>query len=293
MKFAFVSLVGRPSSGKSTFINRICQRKVSIVSPVPQTTRNKIRGIYNADEGAGQLVFIDTPGFHSSKKKFNIYMKKLVHSSIEESDMVLYLIDISRDTGEEEREIMRIIGKTEKPVIVGLNKIDITHNYRQSIVSDLEQMLPDLSFYDISAATGGGLQKLLEALFETAPEGEAMYPEEFYTDQPPDFRIAEIIREAAIAETKQELPHCLFVDIQDMEMREEKNMLWVRGFICVERESQKGILIGKNGEKIRKILETSREELKDLFPYYIHLDFRVKVSPKWRNKDLIIKRLTE
>jgi GTP-binding protein Era len=291
VKFAFVSLVGRPSSGKSTFLNYICKYKVSIVSPVPQTTRNKIRGIYNADDKSGQLVFIDTPGFHTSEKKFNTYMKNLIRSSIEESDMVCYMIDVSRDVGEEERLIMQILRSVTKPVVIALNKEDIKENFRSVITTELKHTLPEVPFHSISALTGSGVPALLQILLQHAPEGELMYPEEYYTDQLPEFRIAEIIREKAILETKQELPHSIYVDIQDMEMREERNMLWVRGFICVERDSQKGILIGKKGDKIKKIIRESQKELNAIFPYHIQLDIRVKVSPKWRKKDRIIKRL--
>ena len=123
MKSGFIAIVGRPSCGKSTFLNAVCGHKVSIVSPVPQTTRNKVRGIYNSKDGKNQLVFIDTPGFHTSEKKFNTYMKKLVRSTIEESDAVLYIIDVSRDLGEEEQAIMKIIHSASKPVIIALNKI--------------------------------------------------------------------------------------------------------------------------------------------------------------------------
>jgi GTP-binding protein Era len=291
VKFAFISLVGRPSSGKSTFLNYTCKHKVSIVSPVPQTTRNKIRGIYTADDKSGQLVFIDTPGFHISEKKFNTYMKNLIRSSIEESDMVCYMIDVSRDVGEEERSIMQILRSVTKPVVIALNKVDVEENFQSVILTELKHTLPEVPFHTISALTGSGIQELLRTLLQYAPEGEIMYPGEYYTDQLPEFRIAEIIREKAILETKQELPHSIYVDIQDMEMRKEKNMLWVRGFIYVERDSQKGILIGKKGEKIKKIIKESQEELKNIFPYHIHLDIRVKVSPKWRKKDRIIKRL--
>jgi GTP-binding protein Era len=291
VKFAFVSLVGRPSSGKSTFINYICKHKVSIVSPVPQTTRNKIRGIYTAGDKSGQLVFIDTPGFHTSEKKFNTFMKNLIRSSIEESDMVCYMIDVSRDVGEEERAIMHIMKSVTKPVVIALNKEDIQENFFDVIAAELKHTLPEVPSHSISAMTGSGIPSLLQTLLEHAPEGELMYPEEYYTDQLPEFRIAEIIREKAMLETKQELPHSIYVDIQDMEMREERNMLWVRGFIYVERDSQKGILIGKSGDKIKKIIRDSQNELKTIFPYHIHLDIRVKVSPKWRKKDRIIKRL--
>ena len=291
MKAGFVAIAGRPSCGKSTFLNAVCGHKVSIVTPVPQTTRNKVRGIYTKKDGKGQLVFIDTPGFHTSKKKFNNYMKKLVYTTIVESDVVLYMIDVSRDIGEEERAIMKIIQSASKQVIIALNKIDLKQSYLDVIKEEVQRILPDAPCFLISALNKEGIEEVLDKLIETVPHGDLFYPEEFYTDQPPEFRISEIIREKAMAEAKQELPHCIYIEILDMEMQQENTLLWVRGFIYVERTSQKGILIGKGGEKIKRIMENAKKEIAGLFPYTVELDFRIKVQPKWRKKDYIIRKL--
>ena len=297
MKSAFVAIIGRPSAGKSTFLNKVCGKKVSIVSPHPQTTRHKVRGIWNAPGGAGQLVFVDTPGFHTSTKKFNSYMKKLVHASLGECDLVLYLMDITRRPGEEEAAIMRIAAESGLPVVIGLNKTDMWDTVKEAD-ANREEMTREADAHfsltpviPMSAASGDGIKEVLAALLERAPEGPAMYPDDFYTDQPPDFRIAEIIREKAIMETSQELPHCIYVEILDMEMHEDDSLLWVRGLIHVERESQKGILIGKKGEKIRKIMDGAHKEIAPLFPYPVELDFRVRVKPKWRRNDGILKTM--
>lgn len=291
MKSGFVAIVGRPSCGKSTFLNAVCGHKVSIVSTVPQTTRNKVRGIYTGENKESQLVFIDTPGFHTSARKFNTYMKNLVQTTIQESDVILYMIDVSRNIGEEERAIMRIVRSFTGPVVIALNKIDVNRNFLSVFTKELAQMLPDAQCIRISALEKKGIFEVVDTLIECSPEGDLLYPDEFYTDQPPEFRIAEIIREKAMAEGKQELPHCIYIEILDMEMHDE--VLWVRGFIYVERTSQKGMLIGRGGEKIKRIMREAHKEIAGLFPYTVELDFRVKVQPKWRKKDHIIRKLVQ
>jgi GTP-binding protein Era len=293
MKSAFVAIVGRPSCGKSTFLNHVCGNKVSIVSPVPQTTRNKVRGIYNAPKGRSQLVFIDTPGFHSSDKRFNQHLKNVVLSSLEETELTLYIIDSTRKIGEEEKAIFDLIAKSKKPTVIGVNKTDIHGNVKDSILAEIGGLFEKENIFEISAKSGQGIPDLLSRLETLAPEGDQMYPEEFYTDQSPDFRIAEIIREKAMNHTREEVPHSIYVEIEDMEIIEEGRVLWVRGFIYVERESQKGILVGKNGGMIKTILDEARTDLDSLFPYEIMLDIRVKVKPGWRNDDKLVERMLE
>ncbi len=287
MKSAFVSIIGRPSSGKSTFLNKICGHKVSIISTVPQTTRNRIRGILNSDKG--QLVFIDTPGFHLSDKKINLRLKELVFKAIKEVDVVLYLLDVSRAPGEEELLLMDLLAGVQDRLVIGFNKIDIKENYLDQAEKEILNAFRKPRVHEISALNGQGLEELINDIFALAPEGERLYPEEYYTDQPPEFRISEIIREKAINSTHSEVPHAIFVDISDLEMRE--SMLWARGFIYVERESQKGILVGRNGVKIKTIVRTAEQELNEIFPYQVKLDIRVKVRPKWRKNDNLLKNL--
>jgi len=302
-KSAFACLVGRPSSGKSTLLNALCGHKVSIVSPVPQTTRNKVRGIVN--DRRGQLVFIDTPGFHLSERKFNLHMKDLVSSALEEVDLVLYVLDAARTIGPEEEALARLLAALSVPLVAAINKIDVDGHQAERCRAFIAENLPAASVCQISAAAETGLGILRTRLFEAAPEGEPLYPEDFYTDQDPQFRISEIIREQAIAGTAQEVPHAIYVEIADMEFQtragepapidlpDEKRTLWVRAFIQVERESQKGIIVGRGGEKIRSIRKAAERELNQIFPYRVHLDLRVKVHPKWRSKDALLRRLVQ
>jgi GTP-binding protein Era len=289
MKAAFVALVGRPSSGKSTFLNRVCGGKVSIVSPVPQTTRNRIRGIHNGP--SGQLVFVDTPGFHSSERKMNLRLRELTLSTLRESELVLYLVDVTRPPGEEERALISSLRQSEDRLVVGLNKIDVQPNQRALAEKELAAAFRSPRLFPLSALSGEGLEALLPALWQLAPEGDPMYPPEYYTDQTPEFRIAEIVREKAMRDLREEVPHALYVHIEDLEMRHENTELWARGFLFVERDSQKGILVGRGGERIKATVRDAEAELGELFPYAVKLDLRVKVRPKWRHDEALLSRL--
>lgn len=297
-KSGFVSIVGRPSSGKSTLLNALCQEKVSITSALPQTTRNKIRGIVNRSETDnlktpyGQLVFLDTPGFHLSQKNFNQTMMENVKESLEESDIILYLMDASRPPGEEERELAKMIASLKnKKILSVLNKVDLNANFKEDYQNLLkEEGLPLISHF-ISSLQNIGIETLITNLLDLAPEGEPFYPEDFYTDQEPSFRISEIIREKAINLLKEEIPYSIFVEVSDLE-RKEEGTLWARCFLMVESDSQKGIVIGKGGEMIRTIRNLAQKELKSIMGQKIYLDLRVKVFPKWQTrKDLIRKIL--
>ncbi len=284
-----VAVVGRPSSGKSTLVNALCGAKVSIVSPVPQTTRNRVRGILN--DPRGQIVFIDTPGFHLSQKKLNTYMTDLVSATLSEVDIVLYVVDGTRGTGDEERAIQQAVRRASRPLVTCMNKHDSPGPDWQAIRTAVEEALPGVPMLEISARTGDGLADLKELLFTSAPDGDQMYPEDYYTDQTPDFRISEIIREKAMLQTREEVPHSLYVRIEDIEMRDDGATLWARGFVCVERESQKGIVVGRAGERIKSIVHEAEQELSEIFPYAVKLDLRVKVDREWRKRDPLLKKL--
>ncbi len=289
MKASFIALVGRPSTGKSTFINQVCGEKISIVSSHPQTTRNRVRGIYNSKEG--QLVFVDTPGFYQSEQRFNRHLKGLLLSTLDSVDQVLYLLDVSRRPGEEERELLELLAAFKGPLIIALNKIDIKKNYRHDYLELIKDKLKQVPIHEISALTGSGVESLAGVILLTAPNGEPFYPLDYYTDQSPEFRISEVVREKAINLTRQEIPHQLYVEVADMEMHNQETQLWARIFICVERDSQKGIVVGKKGELIRDIVRQATEELNGLFPYQVKLDVRVKVRPKWRKNEQLLKKL--
>jgi len=289
LKAATVGLIGRPSSGKSTLLNRLCAGKVAIVSPVPQTTRNRIRGICNGPPG--QLVFIDTPGFHLSERKINLHLRELCLRTLKEVDVILYLVDTTRAFGEEERALLAALRGSERRLVVALNKIDASPSLKEAAARELASAFQEPRLFPVSALTGEGVEALLAALWELAPEGERLYPDDRYTDQDPEFRIAEIVREKAIRDMREEVPHALYVEIADLEQRGER--LWARGFICVERDSQKGILVGKGGERIKGIVRDAEAELAELFPCDVKLDIRVKVRPKWRRDEALLKRLID
>jgi GTPase len=288
-KSAFVTIVGRPSAGKSTLMNAFCGEKVSIVSPVPQTTRNRIRGIVTRPEG--QLVFLDTPGYHKSDKKLNLHLKSLAERALADADLILYVGDTSREPGPEEEAIVSMLEPHSGKLIIALNKIDERDSDPQGFRAFLGDRLGKAPSFEISAIEGRGTEKLLAALLSAAPLGPQYYPEEFYTDQEPEFRITEIIREKAMLKTRDELPHAVFAEIADSKMDAEKNVLSVRAFLIVERDSQKGILIGKGAQVIKAIRIEAEKDLNDIFPYAIRLDLQVKVRKNWRQDEKILKKL--
>jgi GTP-binding protein Era len=288
-KSAFVTIIGRPSSGKSTLMNVFCGEKVSIVSPAPQTTRNRIRGIVTRPEG--QLVFLDTPGYHKSEKKLNLHLKGLAEQSLDDADLILYVADTSREPGPEEETIVSFLFPRSRKVLAALNKVDVKSSDPTHFRAFIEEKLGKIECHEIEAINRIGTDKLLAALFAAAPTGPQYYPEEFYTDQEPEFRITEIIREKAMLKTRDELPHAIYVEIADSKMDAEKNELSVRAFLIVERDSQKGIVIGKGAQVIKAIRLEAEKDLNDIFPYAIHLDLQVKVRKNWRQNDAVLKRL--
>ena len=290
-KTALVTIIGRPSAGKSTFLNTASGEPVSIVSPLPQTTRNAIKGIVNTS--LGQLVFVDTPGYHESEKKMNVKLRALTADQLENADAVLYVIDTTRPCGEEEKLITQLLAGYGDNTVVALNKTDDSRSKAAAARAFVAAELPSLDgsrIIDISAKEDKGVNEVLRALYELAPVAPHLYPEEYYTDQEVDFRIAEIIREQAINRLQQEIPHAIYVQIADMEMK-KPSLLWVRAFLCVERESQKGIVIGKGAGMIKTIRMESMKAMREIFPYRVDLDLQVKVDKNWRQKDNTLNRL--
>ena len=289
MKSSFITLIGRPSAGKSTLMNELCGHKISIVAPSPQTTRNRVRGILT--EERGQLVFIDTPGYHLSDKKLNLQLKTVSVSSLEDADLILYVIDSSRRTGEEEENLAKLLERFHLKLIIAVNKIDISEGTNDQLYKNLGEQFPEATVVPVSALKAKGIDDLKTVLFENSEEGEKMYPDEFFTDQDPEFRAAEIIREKAINRVKEELPHAIYVEISDIEEAEDGKVLWIRAFLIVERESQKGIVVGKGGVGIKAIRVAAQKELNGIFPYRVKLDLRVKANSKWRKNDKLLRKL--
>lgn len=287
-----VTIIGRPSAGKSTFLNTACQEDVSIVSPIPQTTRNAIKGIVNTS--FGQLIFIDTPGYHDSDKKLNLKLRNVTENQIDGVDGVLYIIDSTRATGEEEIHTANLIKGLQDKTVIAINKTDLPASkplpIRQFIAENLPQ-IPAERIFEISAEKDIGINDVLKALYDIAPEGQPIYDEELATDQDLSFRVCEVIRGEAINRLQDEIPHALYVEVADVEHRNEGKKLWIRAFLCVERDSQKGIVIGKGASKIKEIRMAAIKKLSQIYIQKIDLDLQVKVDKNWRQRDYTLNRL--
>lgn len=294
LRTGVVTIVGRPSSGKSTFLNTACQEDVSIVSPIPQTTRNAIKGFVNTS--LGQLVFIDTPGYHNSEKKLNQRLRNVTESQLDGIDAALYIIDITREPGEEEELTAKLLEKNQDKTVVAFNKTDLLprKDLLLKYYDFIQKNLPDVPkerIFEMSAKNDNGINEVLKALYEIVPEGVPMYDDELYTDQDLSFRVKEVIRGEAINRLKDEIPHAVYVEVADVEHRNEGKKLWIRAFLCVERESQKGIVIGKGASMIKEIRTASVKKLNQIYMQKIDLDLQVKVDKNWRQRDVTLNRL--
>ena len=289
LRTAVVAIIGRPSAGKSTFLNTACQEPVSIVSPIPQTTRNAIKGIVNTSYG--QLIFIDTPGYHDSEKKLNLRLRNVTEAQLDDIDCVLYVIDSTRATGEEEVHTANLLKKLQSKTVVAINKTDLPASKPLPIRQFISENLPDIPadrILEMSAEKDIGINEVLKALYSISPEGDPMYDEELYTDQDLTFRICEVIRGEAINRLEQEIPHAVYVEVADVEHRNEGKKLWIRAFLCVERDSQKGMVIGKKGAMLKKISTFARQDLESFFGIKVNLQTWVKVKEDWRNREGLI-----
>jgi GTP-binding protein Era len=296
-KAAFVAVVGRPSAGKSTLVNLLCGAKVSIIGTAPQTTRNAVRGIVTRSEG--QFVFVDTPGRHASERKLNKKLLDVSDRALNDSQLVLYVLDSSRPPGPEEEAVAARIAPMADRVVAAINKTDLPLSNAEGLLGFLQNQLPGLPpsrCFPISCLKKEGTGPLLAALFDMAAPGEPFYPGEYYTDQEVPFRVSEIIREKAMNRLRQELPHSIYVEVADLELREpegpsQRQKLWVRAFIITERESQKGMVVGKGGEMIKAIRLSAQKELASIFDWKVELDLRVKTGKDWRHNDHVLRRI--
>ncbi len=292
LKTAVVAIIGRPSAGKSTFLNTACQESVSIVSPIPQTTRNAIKGIVNTS--LGQLIFIDTPGYHDSEKKLNLRLRTVTENQLDDIDAVLYVIDATRSPGEEEVHTAQLLQGLQDRTVVAINKMDLSSArplpVRQFISENLPK-IPSERIFEMSAEKDNGINEVLRGIYSISPEGDPIYDEETYTDQDLTFRICEVIRGEAINRLEDEIPHAVYVEVADVEHRNEGKKLWIRAFLCVERDSQKGIVIGKGASKIKEIRLASIKKLSEIYIQKIDLDLQVKVDKNWRQRDYTLNKL--
>ncbi|QFP41711.1 GTPase Era [Borrelia miyamotoi] len=288
MKSGFISIIGRPTTGKSTLLNSICGHQISIISSTPQTTRNKIKGIFT--DKRGQIIFIDTPGFHLSKKKFNTALMSNVYSAIKETELILYVIDIQDEPGIEENEILTIISKSKINFLVIINKIDIQKTKEREIMLFLKARgIKKENIIKISAEKKINLETIKDKIYANLKEGPIYYPEKYYTDQEMTLRISEIIRGITIKRLKEELPYSLYTEIEILE--ERKNKLFIKTNIIVAGESQKGIIVGKGGKGIKVIGEESRKIISKIFEKKCDLFLQVKLRKNWNKNSKIIKTL--
>ena len=287
MRSGFVPVVGRPNVGKSTLVNTLVGSKVAITSKRPQTTRNTIRGVLTREDF--QVVFVDTPGLHKPRTALGGRLNDLVHGSLADADVVLFVIDASAPVGPGDRRIAGSLAEAGTPVVVAVNKTDAASP--AEIASQLEAASDwDFAAYVPVSALDGDVPGLVEELVMRLPDGPAYFPPDAVTDQPDEFLAGEIVREKFLDRLREELPHSLAVVVGDMEHR-KNGMLYIPATLYVERSSQKGIVIGKNAELLREAGGDAREELRVLFGTEIYLDLRVKVEKDWQRRTATLDRL--
>ena len=281
MKAGFVALVGRPNAGKSTLLNRLVGQKVAIVSDKPQTTRTRILGVRTSERG--QIVFIDTPGIHRPLHRLNVRMVDVAVQSISQADVVCAVADATEAVGGGDQYLATLLARGTAPTVLALNKIDRVS--KPALLPLIEQWSRLARFEDlvpVSALTGENEQALVEALFRHLPEGEALYPDDYLTDQPERAYVAEIVREKVLRHTRDELPFTSAVLVDRFEEAGTRGLLRLFCTILVERESQKPIVIGRGGAMIKRIGTEAREELERFFGAKVYLDLRVKTRAGWR-----------
>ena len=289
-KSGFVSVVGRPNVGKSTLLNRILKEKLSITSNKAQTTRNKITMIHTDDWG--QIVFLDTPGIQSPKNKLGDYMLKTSVSSMEGVDVILMVVDMSDYLGPKDKMILEAMDKEGKdiPAILVINKVDMAP--RDEVLPIIAKFAAMERFDDIvpvSALKDENVDHLLDVIFDHLPEGPQYFPEDMITDQPEKFIVAELIREKGLFYLRDEVPHGLAVSIDSMKEPEGKDIMEIQATIYVERDSHKGIIIGKDGQMLKRIGTEARKEIEVFLSEQVNLRLWVKVSKNWREKDEKVK----
>lgn len=284
----FVSLVGRPNVGKSTLMNCLIGEKIAIISPKPQTTRNRIQSILTRDDF--QVVFIDTPGIHKPKHKLGNYMVKAAKTTFSEVDAVLMLIEPAPKVLPADESVIEMLKETKTPVILVINKVDTVSKERILEVTDMYRKLYDFKeIIPVSALSGENTDTLMKVIKKYLPEGPQYFPEDMVTDQPERQIASEIIREKALRFLQDEIPHGTAVEISSMKKRENRNLVDVEATIFCERESHKGIIIGKQGSMLKKIGAAARADIESLLGSPINLQLWVKVKKDWRDSDFLLK----
>ncbi|MCD8204165.1 MAG: GTPase Era [Coprobacillus sp.] len=287
MKSGFVLVYGRPNVGKSTIINNIIGRKVSIVTPKPQTTRNNIKGIYN--DGECEITFIDTPGVHKPSKLLGEVMNEMVYNSFRDADAILFIVDSAKEYGLGDDFLIEKIKDMKCPIILVFNKIDLVNILEITALKEkYKEKLPQARQIECVGTEGFNLDEIIKALKEVLPEGPSYYGGEYYTDKDEVFQIKEIIREKALLYLDEEVPHCVAVYIKNIEW--DSSPLEISASISVEKESQKGIIIGEGGKMIKKIGSAARKDIERLLHKHVNLTLTARVDKDWRENASSLKK---
>lgn len=284
----FVAVVGRPNAGKSTLLNTLLGQKVVIISDKPQTTRNRIQCILT--EKRGQIIFIDTPGIHKPKHRLGEYMVEAAKSALRGVDLALYVVDASVPIGKGDEFVLEIIQESHVPCILALNKIDLlTKDELLLKIAEFSKLAEFKHTIPISALQAENTATLVDLILAELPEGPLYYPEDEVTDQPEKFIVAELIREKLLELTREEIPHSVAVLVEQME--EKKSLIKISATILVERDSQKGIVIGKGGSLLKEVGKLARLDIEDLLGSKVFLELYVKVRKDWRNQQMNLREL--
>lgn len=288
-KSGFVTIIGRPNVGKSTLMNRLIGQKIAITSNKPQTTRSRIQTVYT-DMERGQIVFLDTPGIHKAKNKLGEYMVNAAERTLNEVDVILWLVEPGTYIGAGEQHIVEQLRKVQTPVILVINKMDTVEKEKALEYIDAYRKIYDFAEYiPTSALRGQNMEDLIDSIFKYLPYGPQFYDEETVTDQPERAICAEIIREKALHALSDEVPHGIAVSIDRMKQRKDGKLFDIDATIVCERESHKGIIIGKQGSMLKKIGSNARYEMERLLEVQVNLKLWVKVKKDWRDSDFLIK----
>lgn len=288
-KSGFVSIIGRPNVGKSTFMNRVIGHKIAIMSDKTQTTRNKIQGVMTREDA--QIIFLDTPGIHKPKHKLGDYMMRVAKNTLSEIDAIMFMVNVNEDIGRGDEYIMEMLKNVKTPVFLVLNKIDLVHP--DALMPKIEKYKTYMDFTEIvpiSALEGLNVDHFIDVLKDYLPEGPKYYPDDQISDHPEQFVVGEIIREKILHLTSEEIPHAIGVNVDRM-IKESEERVRIEATIFVERDSQKGIVIGKGGKKLKEVGKRARRDIEMLLGSKVYLELWVKVQKDWRNKVNFIRQM--
>lgn len=287
-KSGFVSVIGRPNVGKSTLLNQVIGEKISIISNKPQTTRNKIQMVYTEDDF--QVVFLDTPGIQLPRNILGEYMLKISKSTLEEVDVVAFMVDESLEIGKMDAYILEDLRTVSTPIVLLINKTDmLTKEEIATLIAKYDDMNLFKEIIPISALNNDNIDRFIKVLKDMLPEGPQYFPDDMITDQPEKFVIAEIIREKALLNLDEEVPHGIAIGIEGIKDRKDKDLIDVTATIYCEKESHKGIVIGKGGKMLKEIGKSAREDIENLLGSKVNLQIWVKVEKNWRERDNKVK----